>query len=90
MIDDSFIPFENLPERFITCCGFVDNIVSALSLLLKRMPFQYDHVEEGDVCEYLIIPTSEAGKLLGVGGESIKNLRNETNTNVHLLKSSYV
>lgn len=82
MIDNSVEPFENLPERFITCSGFVDNLVSALSLILKRLPYQYDRIPEGDVCKILVIAAAEAGKLLGKGGETIRKLNEETKTTV--------
>ena len=87
MIDNTVEPFKNIPERFVTCSGFVDSLVDALSLILKRLPYQFDRIPEGDVGKYLVIASPDAGKLLGKGGEMIRKLSEETNTVVCSLSS---
>ena len=80
MIDNTVEPYKNLPERFVTCSGFIDSLVDALSLILKRLPYQFDRIPEGDVGKFLVIASPDAGKLLGKGGEMIRKLSEETNT----------
>ena len=80
LIDNTVEPYKNLPERFVTCSGFIDSLVDALSLILKRLPCQFDRIPEGDVGKFLVIASPDAGKLLGKGGEMIRKLSEETNT----------
>ena len=84
-VDNKVEPYRNVPERFVTCSGAIDGLVEALSILLKRLPSQFDHVPEGCCCKHLIIDASEAGKLLGRGGETIRTINEETNTTVMII-----
>ena len=41
-------------------------------------------MSEGDTCVQVIIPTENAGKMIGKGGEVIRALSEETNTTVRV------
>lgn len=86
-VDNKIEPYRNVPERFVTCSGSIDGLIEALSILLKRLPSQFDHVPEGCCCKHLVIDASEAGKLLGRGGETIRTINEETSTTVIIIYS---
>ena len=79
-IHSEFRPFPRLPERFVTLRGSVAGLTDALGLILSKLPRQFEHVGEGEVMDQVIIHSSNAGKLIGKGGKTIEQIKEETNT----------
>ena len=79
-IHSEFRPFPRLPECFVTLRGSVDGLTDALGLILSKLPRQFEHVGEGEVMEQVIIQSANAGKLIGKGGKTIEQLKEQTET----------
>ena len=89
-VDNSFEPFKGVNEYFVTLVGSINGIIDALKTIICRLPKQFDHVPEGEVCKQIVIPWGNAGKLIGKGGETIRRMNEDTHTNARSLPCCYV
>ncbi|KAK8821857.1 hypothetical protein WA556_002302, partial [Blastocystis sp. ATCC 50177/Nand II] len=87
-VDNSFEPFKGVNEYFVTLVGSINGIIDALKTIICRLPKQFDHVPEGEVCKQIVIPWGNAGKLIGKGGETIRRMNEDTHTNISITRDT--
>lgn len=81
-INSDFHPYRRVPERFVTLRGSVEGIADSVRSILSFLPRQYDKLEPGWIEERIVIQSLAAGKILGKGGQTIREIRDQTGTQV--------
>ena len=81
-INSDFHPYRKVPERFVSLRGSIDGLADSLRSILSFLPRKYDNLEPGMVEEKVVIHGNAAGKILGKGGQTIREIREQTGTQV--------
>uniref|UniRef100_A0A914V6I3 K Homology domain-containing protein n=1 Tax=Plectus sambesii TaxID=2011161 RepID=A0A914V6I3_9BILA len=75
------VPDSNSPERIITAVADLDNAIECIREVLPRLD-EVGETKSGDVEARLLVHQSHAGAIIGRSGFKIKELREQTNTNL--------
>eukprot|EP01116_Phalansterium_solitarium_P020224 TRINITY_DN58_c4_g1_i1.p1 TRINITY_DN58_c4_g1~~TRINITY_DN58_c4_g1_i1.p1 ORF type:complete len:488 (-),score=148.15 TRINITY_DN58_c4_g1_i1:367-1830(-) len=72
-------------ERLLSLTGTVDVLTTAFRLVMKRLAEEAERQGHGDtVTLRVVVPTGQVGALIGKGGATVKEMREQTHTQIQV------